>query len=354
MDKETILYTSTEEQIEKLKSQHLIIADEHAAKTSLLLYGYSNLIKSYREPYVFLQNDKKIYKPNVTFEQICSLYLLDKGLRNSVMAAMLDLEEYIKENVADVVAHAFGTDPKDYLNFRNYRDKKRSKYRFSLPGILKTLNDTIQSDKDPIRHYRCKYGIVPPWILFKNVYFTTIINYISLLKPAEQTALAHRIYNYKLLNLADENIKKLMMDTLFICVDYRNKAAHGGRIYNYTSRSRLRFTEIFGNPVTAEENGIGLLLFLLNLLRYHSPFGRLRNSLDRELNRHLKDYPQDVDFIGNTLNLNITLQDTVYICPHKNNKKYHRNRHCSGMINSQILELQEAEEQGYSPCKKCC
>ena len=59
MDKETILYTSTEEQIEKLKSQHLIIADEHAAKTSLLLYGYSNLIKSYREPYVFLQNDKK-------------------------------------------------------------------------------------------------------------------------------------------------------------------------------------------------------------------------------------------------------------------------------------------------------
>ena len=59
MDKETILYTSTEEQIEKLKSQHLIIADEHAAKTSLLLYGYSNLIKAIESPMFFCKTIKK-------------------------------------------------------------------------------------------------------------------------------------------------------------------------------------------------------------------------------------------------------------------------------------------------------
>ena len=51
MEKQKILYATAEEQIEKLKRQGLIVDDSAFAKAELELYGYSNLIKSYRDPY---------------------------------------------------------------------------------------------------------------------------------------------------------------------------------------------------------------------------------------------------------------------------------------------------------------
>ena len=97
MDKDTILYATVDEQIEKLKKQGLIINSLDFARSELALYGYSNLIKSYRDPYMIMSEEgSKSYRSGITFEQIQSLYILDKNLRNAVMASMLDLEEYVK------------------------------------------------------------------------------------------------------------------------------------------------------------------------------------------------------------------------------------------------------------------
>ena len=115
MEKQKILYATAEEQIEKLKRQGLIVDDSAFAKAELELYGYSNLIKSYRDPYTIVSEGKKIYRSGITFEQVWSLYILDKNLRNAVMASMLDLEEYVKEAAADIIAYKYGTDPNDYL-----------------------------------------------------------------------------------------------------------------------------------------------------------------------------------------------------------------------------------------------
>ena len=91
-----INYTTPTEQIEKLRSQNMIILNEDFAKEQLQQCGYSNLIKSYRDPYTLVSNGRKIYRSGITFEQVLSLYTLDKNLRNAVMSAMLDLEEHIK------------------------------------------------------------------------------------------------------------------------------------------------------------------------------------------------------------------------------------------------------------------
>ena len=95
-----IPFSSIDDQIKKLLSQNLIINDIDYAKFKLELFGYSNLIKSYREPYVIKTETSIQYRSGVTFEQINSLYMLDKNLRNSVMSAMQDLEEHIKETAA--------------------------------------------------------------------------------------------------------------------------------------------------------------------------------------------------------------------------------------------------------------
>lgn len=344
-------YTTVEEQITKLKSQNLLIDNEALAKTALTIYGYSNLIKSYREPYTIIIDGKKQYRTGVTFEQLYSLYLLDKNLRNAVMASMLDLEEHIKATAAEVVAKSFGTHPDEYLNFRNYSNRRKRKERFSLTGILETIKKTLNTGKDPIYHYKTVHDIVPPWILFKNIYFSTIVNFVDQFKTQQKNEMINSLYDLDNLHLSEESGRMLMMDTLFICLEYRNTAAHGGRTYNYQCDNKLRTVNIFGIEPDSIVSGFGQFLFLLSLFRYKNPFLHLDSVLSSEVNRHCKQFPQDVTYLGQILNMNITAQEVVWISANSN--KYHSNQHCSGMNDAVKTPFTEAKDRGYVPCKKC-
>ena len=349
-----IEYATLGQQIEKLRSQNLIIHDEEAAKKALSIFGYSNLIKSYRTPYMHIVNGKKIYRSGITFEQIESLYFLDKNLRNAVMASMLDLEEHIKEISADIIASAFGTHPDDYLNFRNYQNRRKRQERFTLKGILASLRKTLDTDKNPIHHYQQEHGIVPPWILFKSVYFTTINNFIDQFKIPQKDAMIKRLYKTAQLNLSQESWRKLLMDTLFICQEYRNIAAHGGRTYNYICSTKLRTQEIFGSNSEGIEgipSGFSQLLFLLDLFEYTGPVSNLHSTLNRQVNRHCHLYPQDVTYLGQILNMDIVQKHYVYVSA--TSGKYHSDPHCSGMRMAQKVELEAAQSKGFIPCKRC-
>ena len=346
-----IIYTTTKEQINKLKQQNLIIQDENKAQNMLSLYGYSNLIKSYREPYIHISNGKKMYRSGITFEQICSLYLLDKQLRNAVMASMQDLEEHIKEAAADVVASAFGTHPDDYLRFRNYSNKRKRQERFALSGILQTMHKTLDTDKNPIHHYQTEHGVVPPWILFKSIYFTTINNFIDQFKTEQKDEMVNKLYDIGVLGVTQDAARLLMMDTLFICQNYRNTAAHGGRTYNYQSETNLRTSEIFVSELPVDVHGFSELMFLLSLFKYESPYRRLEHVLRQELTRHCSRFPQDITYLGQILNMDIVPKNIVYVSEKSN--KYHANPHCSGTKNANEIVLEDAQALGFKPCKRC-
>ena len=274
------------------------------ARDRLTLFGYSNLIKSYRDPYTIMESGRKVFRDNVKFEQLCSLYLLDKNLRNAVMASMLDFEEHLKEATADVIARAFGTHQDDYLQYRNYQNKKKRVKRFTLAGVLDTMKKALDTDKDPIHHYSEKYGMVPPWILFKSIYFSTIINYIDLFKPTERYKLMERIYDTTSIKTDEKALSSLMMDTLFTSLSYRNVAAHGGRIYNFSPNRQFHPTPEL--PVLVR--GFSQLLFLLQQIHYNAPYEHLADCLQREINRHCSEYPSDVTYLGDTLQINIYSQ----------------------------------------------
>ena len=348
----TIHYSTPDEQVRKLLSQNLIIKDEEIASAALLRFGYSNLIKSYREPYIIKSGNKCTYRDGVSFDQIASLFFFDKALRNAVMASMQDLEEHIKETAANVIGQSFGTHQDDYLCFQNYRNKKKRKKQFSLASILKSMQDTLDTDKEPIHHYMVKYEVVPPWILFKSIYFSTIVNYIDQFKLPQKKLMVSYLYDSESLHLSEDALCMLMMDTLFICMDYRNESAHGGRIYNFESSSGLRADEIFGSDDNVNVTGLNKLLFLLSKFKYKNPYNRLHKALEVELNRHCNRYPQDVTYLGQILNVNITQKNIVWIS--KNSKKFHANQYCSGLIGAKKISIEEAKSAGYIPCKKCC
>ena len=255
-------------------------------------------------------------------------------------------KEYIKEITANVVAQSFGTHQEQYLKYRNYQNKRKTKQRFSLAGVLDTLKKTLDTDKEPIHHYMEKYGMVPPWILFKSIYFSTIVNYIDQLKSNERRKMVQRIY--KLNDISEDDQLQLMMDTLYIALEYRNTAAHGGRIYNYQCKRELSPA---GKSITSV-SGFCLLMRLLNLMDYQGPYRYLDSVLNRELNRHCKLFPQDITYLGQILNINITAHNVVWVT--NKSKIYHAAQHCSGMKNAKEIDLSEAKNLGYTQCHKCC
>lgn len=347
-----ILYSSPQEQVEKLSSQNLIIENPALTADSLMRFGYSNLIKSYRDPYIIKTGNTCKYRDGVSFRQIASLFFFDKALRNAVMASMQDLEEHIKEVAANVVGQSLGTHQDEYLCYRKYRNKRKRKERFSLTNILNIMRETINTDKEPIHHYMEKYAMVPPWILFKSIYFTTIVNYIDQFKLPQQKLMVSYLYDAESLKLSEESLCTLMMDTLYICIDYRNMAAHGGRIYNYNSKSSLHAAEIFGEEASINIHGLNKLLSLLSIFKYKEPYNRLRMTLEKELTRHCNLFPEDVAYLTQILNINITQEKIVWIS--SNSQKYHSNKYCSGLKNAKEKVLEDAISSGYMPCQKCC
>ena len=299
-------YSDVDHQIEKLKNQNLIIEDEQFAKDILATCGYSSLIKSYRLPYIVYEDGVLKYRDGVSFNQIYSLYTFDKNLRGAVISAMLDLEEHVKATSAEVLAEHFGAKSEDYLNYKNYKNKRKRKAQFTLSGILEKFKKVLETEKGPIANCRTKHGDVQPWILFRGVYFSTIVNFIDQFKVPEQDSLVEKLYDTSSFDSSPQSLRFLMMDSLFIAMEYRNLAAHGGRIYDYSAESRFRMEEIFNNPAAYEVSGFSLLLVVLDLFKYKGPYQRIDYTLTEEINRHCNQFPEDVTYLGKIMNINIT------------------------------------------------
>ena len=358
MTEKTIRYTTPKQQIELLKSKGLLFDDEEQAEKYLEEYGYYNIINGYKTPYIENTRGVNKYIPGTTFEQIFSLFVLDHNLRNSIMAAMLDLEEYLRAATAEVIAHSFGTDHNNYLKWNNYRDRYVTNNKFSLRSILGTLQQNITSGKDPIKYYREKYGLVPPWILLKGTYFSTLINFIRLFKNKQKQELIRKIYSLNAEYCELECIKKLFSDTLFLCLEYRNCAAHGGRIYNFSAKNAK---DIIENPELFEHfpdiehlkdtQGISQLIILLSTFDYETPINILQGALHEEINRHLHLYPNDKEYIEKIIGFELTAHIPVWITANSN--KFHFSPTCSGLKSPNKISYEELDLNTYQPCKRC-
>ena len=243
------------------------------------------------------------------------MFTLDHNLRNSIMASMLDLEECLRAATAEIIARNFGIDHNAYLNYSNYRDRISSNPKFSLKGILSTLHNNVHSGKDPIRYYREQYGVIPPWILLKGTYFSTLINFIKCFKHTQKQQLLSILLNDFVPEDITPEIISIIQTTLFICLDYRNAAAHGGRIYNFHSNyaDNLSINNDLILLFPQLENlkklsGIYQLMSLLNIFKYKQPLQIIADSLNEQVNRHLNLYPNDINLLSQHIGIPIEKQ----------------------------------------------
>ena len=212
-------FKTLNEQLDILRDKNLIITDEEYTKNVLLRENYF-FINGYR--HLFVKNNDREFLPGVRFEELYSLFLFDRSLRNIIFKYLLVIENNLKSITSYVLSRKYGYREKDYLKSKNFSNR---------PDKQKQINDLINKMKRQIKingsqhsatlHYSSKYGYIPLWILVKVLSFGIVSELYSILKKEDQEEIAN-IYNVDVNEL---------LDYLPILANYRNLCAHEDILY---------------------------------------------------------------------------------------------------------------------------
>lgn len=243
-------FTIIDEQIRILQRRGLIFSDVPKAKRCLKQYGYYEIINGYKDP--FLAPAKiETYQTGATFEQIYSLFLLDKNIQYSVFKAMIDVERNLKAALSYAIAEQYGVNEVAYLNRNNYdsgniRGRNRDgRDLFDIDITLEKLKMYAKSEHEPYLHYRMNHHHIPPWILLKEASFGDVYHFFKLQKSSIKEAVLQTMLDISSeeISLHDDPqspIRNMFFDTIKLCYKYRNRSAHAGRIYNYRPKRIIK------------------------------------------------------------------------------------------------------------------
>ena len=223
-------FKTLNEQIDILKEKGLTIKDEDYAKKILMRENYF-FLNGYR--HLFMTGNDKEYIPGTRFEELYSLFLFDRSLRNVIFKYLLVIENNLKSITSYVLSKKYGYKEKDYLRNKNFTND---------PLKQRQVNDLISKMKRQIRingsqhsatlHYSSNYGFIPLWILVKVLSFGIVSEVYSILKKEDQKEIAD-IYNI--------DVEELI-DYLPLLANYRNLCAHEDILFENKTQKNISST----------------------------------------------------------------------------------------------------------------
>lgn len=221
------IFKTLDEQIEILRSKGLIINDEYKAKEVLLRENYF-FIGGYRHLLMKKYKDTK-FIDGATFEELHSIFLFDRELRNIIFKHILVIENNIKSMISYQLSRKYGFKEKDYLNPLNFtQDKLKERQVYDVINKMKRQIRVNGRQHTATMHYMNNYGYIPMWILVKVLSFGIISELYSILKLEDQQGIADY---YKL----DSESLSIYLSLL---ANYRNLCAHEDILYEHrTGRS---------------------------------------------------------------------------------------------------------------------
>ncbi|HEK9993573.1 Abi family protein [Streptococcus equi subsp. zooepidemicus] len=308
------LFSDFKEQIRILKEDKKItINDMNNTEFALKNYGYYEIVNGYK---VFLLNqnsETEEFRQGETFEHLASLYNLDKEIRNHVMQATQEIESTLKTALSYTIAKDFGIDEKDYLDRRKYNSGDFSKKYgcYQRDYLLDMLKEIATNRKvEPLISYRIKHGHIPPWILLKEATFGNLVNLFKVLKgPQKNKVISHCIGLDT--NLPTNADKKLFSEMLDLVLAFRNRAAHGGRMFNYKAKrsSSLSYHKKFHTQIGITpadyrhgkgRNDIYSFFYSMAIFDNKNGYNRLEACLYHII-EHDAEYPDDWRILANEM-----------------------------------------------------
>ena len=344
-------FKTIDEQMELLKSRNLTFENPDTVRSSLIKYGYYEIINGYKDKFLINpNNDDEGFKDGITFEHILALYKLDKNIRASLKNSLEEFELSFKQILAYTIAEEYSDNDSRYIATSHYNTgKSHIIYRHRRPlhdrqGNIVTENDrdrllkklkyiTKHNDYQPFKHYREDHHNVPPWIAIKGLMFGEAIYLYKLSKPNVRDKVLGRMINIdsRLVPVADDRfkIRQSFGDILSLCLYYRNESSHGGRIYNRRSHKyQLRDSSYFFPniiDVTRSQflkghgrSSVGALLSCLWSINSSDCYSTLQTWLSVYMDQYLTIYPQDKEMLYDSMELNFQHSEVLEV--NHNNK----------------------------------
>ena len=280
-------FKTLDEQVDILKHKGLIINDERYAKRVLLRENYF-FLNGYR--HLFLVSEKnRVFKEGTTFEELYSLFLFDRSIRNVIFKYLLVIENNLKSIISYQLSKKYGYHEKEYLKEKNFT--KAPEKQAQLNDLLRKMKRQIRingAQHSATQHYASNYGYIPLWILVKVLSFGIVSEMFQILKPEDQIDIA-KIYQIDF---------STMIVYLPILANYRNLCAHEDILFENKTQKAIDDTvyhELLKITKEDEEFIYGKTdLFALIII--------LKQMLDKE---DFKNMILEMDNVIETLNYNL-------------------------------------------------
>ncbi len=224
-------YLSRDGMIDALQSRGLEI-DRKAAKEILTFENYYNIVNGYKSLFIDHSATREKFLSGTNFNELYSLYLFDKDLRNLFLKFILEIES----NFKCVVSHIFTSKHKhNYLapysfdRTLNKIDASSHNLNMNFYNICKLIEDMqtiinnhVFKNDDCFCHHNEKYGFIPLWVLVNKMTFRDISIFYKYMYFSEKDMVA------KTFKLQPFHLQSYI-DNLRL---FRNVCAHGERFYN--------------------------------------------------------------------------------------------------------------------------
>lgn len=229
-------FKTYDEQINILISRNIHIADRDFARKVLGSLSYYTIINGYKNTFLSVPGTDNFIK-GTSFNDLYTLHMIDTNLNSIVLKNILFVEQYLKTRISYLISSQYGvyTDPHDISNqnpddylFRDYYSRSNK----GRNNILRQLKETLTSDtvNDSVAHYANIKNHIPAWILVTNITFGLTIKWYGILSGSDKTKICSTFFPVSHLSIDEQ--KEFLSVSLDLLRRYRNKIAHGSRVFN--------------------------------------------------------------------------------------------------------------------------
>ena len=186
-------------------------------------------INGYR--HLFLENSKsKNFISGTTFEELYSVFVFDRKIRNIMFKYLLIVENNIKSVISYQLSKKYGFKEKDYLNPKNFtQDSLKVRQVHDILNKMKRQIRVNGRQHSATMHYLSNYGYIPMWILVKVLSFGIIAELYNILKVDDQIAIA------ELYDLDPDTLSVY----LYLLANFRNLCAHEDILYDHRTQKEI-------------------------------------------------------------------------------------------------------------------
>ena len=239
-------FKTLDQQINILKEKGLVINDIDFAKKVLFKENYF-FLSGYRYLFMTKYKEKK-FNDGTTFDELYSVFLFDRHIRNLMFKNILIVENNIKSITSYQLSKKYGFKEKDYLNPDNFtKDPMREKQVYDVLGKMKRQIRVNGKQHTATQHYMFNYGYIPMWILVKVLSFGLISELYLILKNEDKEAIS---------NFYEIDTEE-MGTYLNLLSNFRNICAHEDILYDHRTQRLIRDTEFhYKLDIPKDEEGI--------------------------------------------------------------------------------------------------